>query len=137
MKTQCEYSWVCTQRKCHGVNIPLDLTDFYKINSSTLQWTTEVQLSLWLENDFSWLDRIQIVKKKLHSSKVLLFILDSVFSIKRIHLAGGKNIHYFVWVNKQPQFQTSVMYRLVESEGLHLPILCNYYIATMLTDILR
>lgn len=129
------FKWTKVTWKYLGIFFPLDLLDLKEVNFKPLVKTVRKLTEDWKKREFSWLDRLQILKTFILPKFLFLFctfLIDS--ESKEIH-SWQKLCNRFLWAFKSPRILYFTLRRLRELGGIGLPDLQDYYGASQLTTI--
>lgn len=125
------YCWITSNWKYLGVTVPLNLDNIYRENVRKLLETTRSFFLGYARLNFSWMDKINIVK----SFMVSKFMLP-VSILKSDLRKWQTTLNNFIWSNKRHRISHAIM-RMSRNRGsLGIPDLALYYEAAQLANIM-
>lgn len=120
-----------------GIDIPIDPQQLYALNYTKTATDIKQRLNAMWAHDYSWMDRLHIVKTFLFPKFLFLFRMLPV-AIPRTDLyKWQRSFNDFLWSGKCHRISFRILRQTARSGGMGVPDLHLYYVAANLTNILR
>lgn len=132
LKTDFPFIWVQDHWRYLGIFIPLDFTQFSRLNLERIDAEVRDTLKMWDKKQLSWFDRLQVVMSLVFPKYLFLFRTAPLGVTEQLLRRWQQGLLDFVWQYKRPRLSKDLLCLSKQRGGLGFPDLAEYYRASLL-----